>query len=333
MGKLLVLLVAVVGLLVMPASSSAEEGYFNAPCRFSHRAADDPIVFPGKAGASHMHDFLGNSSTSFRSTPGSLRAAPTLCSRAADKSAWWVPTLYENGVALSPEVASTYYRNGGRDPATIEPFPFGLRVISGNSRSTGPQDEDLVRWECGQDSDMVLADPTAGFFRRQARRRATMARLNKALRAHRRALRGGAGPKASRKHAKAILQLRRKRNRLNQKPVLYGNLPLCPPGEVVNLSIAFPDCWDGTRLDSPDHQAHMTFHVHRGEGPAICPSTHPHAVPAVTLHLRYPTRGGPAVQLASGFEYTAHADFFNAWDPGGLADLVTNCIKAGVGCG
>ena len=117
------------------------------------------------------------------------------------------------------------------------------------------------------------------------------------------------------------------------KPVLHGNLPLCPPGEVVNLSIAFPDCWDGRRLDSPDHQAHMTFSVHRGEGPAVCPSTHPKAVPAVQLHLRYPTRGGPAVQLASGFEYTAHADFFNAWDPGGQADLVTNCLNAGVGCG
>ena len=333
MGKLLLSFCAVVcALVAVPGIASAEEGYFNAPCRFSHRAADDPIVFPGKAGASHMHDFLGNSSTAARSTPGSLRASPALCSRAADKSAWWVPTLYENGIALSPEVSSTYYRTGGRAPSTIVPFPFGLRVIAGNSKSTGPQTEDVVRWDCQGDSDMVLPDPTAGFFRRQARRHKTMGRLAKSIGEHRRALRG-AGPRASRRHARALVGLRSQRRRLRLKPVLHGNLPLCLPGEVVNLSIAFPDCWDGTRLDSPDHQAHMTFSVHRGEGPAICPASHPKAVPAVQLHLRYPTRGGPAVQLASGFEYTAHADFFNAWDPGGLQDLVTNCLNAGVGCG
>jgi len=333
-GKLLLVASAAMGLLLfVPANSSAEEGYFNAPCRFSHRAADDPIVFPRQAGASHMHDFLGNSSTDSRSTPGSLRSSPTLCSRAADRSAWWVPTLYENGVALAPEVASTYYRNGGRDPSTIEPFPFGLRVIAGNSKATGPQDEDVVHWDCSPDSEMVLADPTAGFFRRQARRRKTMSHLDRSIARHQRALRGALGPRASRKHSRALVRLRAQRGRLRMKPVLHGNLPLCPPGEVVNLSIQFPNCWDGTRLDSPDHQAHMTFSVHRGEGPATCPASHPKAVPSVQLHLRYPTRGGPAVQLASGFEYSAHADFFNAWDPGGLADLVTNCINAGVGCG
>ena len=334
MGKLLLGVVAVtLALMCMPASSSAEEGYFNAPCRFSHRAADDPIVFPGKPGASHMHDFLGNSSTAARSTPGSLRASPALCSRAADKSAWWVPTLYENGIALSPEVSSTYYRTAGRDPSTIEPFPFGLRVIAGNSKATGPQDEDVVRWDCSENSEMVLADPTPGFFRRQARRQKTMRGLEQSIGRHQRALRRVLGPRASRRHARALVRLRAQRRRLHMKPVLHGNLPLCPPGQVVDLSIQFPDCWDGARLDSPDHQAHMTFSVHRGEGPRICPSTHPRAVPAVQLHLRYPTRGGPAVQLASGREHTVHADFFNAWDPGGLADLVTNCLNASVGCG
>jgi Domain of unknown function (DUF1996) len=324
MGKLLLSVTAVVVALVsVPSSASAgEEGYFNAPCRFSHRLADDPIVFPGKPGASHSHDFLGNSSTNSRSTPGSLRASPGLCSNAADKSAWWVPTLYENGIAIAPETASTYYRTGGRDGSTIEPFPFGLRVIAGNAHATGPQDEDLVRWECSEDSDMVLPDPTTRFFRRQARRRKTMRRLDRSIARQRRA-----------GHARKLGRLRARRRALRMNPVLRGGLPLCPPGEVVNLSIEFPECWDGKRLDSPDHQAHMTFSVQRGEGPRTCPASHPRAVPDVQLHLRYPTRGGPAVQLASGLEYTAHADFFNAWDPGGLADLVRGCLNAGVGCG
>jgi hypothetical protein len=76
----------------------------------------------------------------------------------------------------------------------------------------------------------------------------------------------------------------------------------------------------------------MTFSLHRSGQFRACPSTHPRPVPDTQLNLRYPTRAGPAVQLASGLEYTAHADFFNAWDPGGLADLVRNCLNAAIHC-
>src|SRR5438128_12610277 len=37
-------------------------------CAFSHRAPDDPIVFPGKPGLSHDHSFVGNESTDAFST-------------------------------------------------------------------------------------------------------------------------------------------------------------------------------------------------------------------------------------------------------------------------
>ena len=33
---------------------------FLADCPFSHRLPDDPIVSPNLPGASHMHDFFGN---------------------------------------------------------------------------------------------------------------------------------------------------------------------------------------------------------------------------------------------------------------------------------
>ena len=38
--------------------------------------------------------------------------------------------------------------------------------------------------------------------------------------------------------------------------------------------------------------------------------------------IRYPTNGGPALQLSSGPIYTAHADFMNGWVPAKLAALV-----------
>ncbi len=33
---------------------------FLAECPYTHRAPDDPIIFPGLPGASHMHSFFGN---------------------------------------------------------------------------------------------------------------------------------------------------------------------------------------------------------------------------------------------------------------------------------
>jgi hypothetical protein len=64
-----------------------------------------------------------------------------------------------------------------------------------------------------------------------------------------------------------------------------------------------------------------------------CPSTHPVAVPAITQIYRYPTRGGEGFTLASGGQFSAHADFLNAWRPGALRRLVDECLNALVHCG
>ena len=56
-------------------------------------------------------------------------------------------------------------------------------------------------------------------------------------------------------------------------------------------------------LDSDDHHSHMAYAV---EG--RCPPSHPVALPAIELILRYPEIKGPVV-LSSGSIYSAHADF------------------------
>jgi hypothetical protein len=94
------------------------------------------------------------------------------------------------------------------------------------------------------------------------------------------------------------------------------------------MSIHFPDCWNGKDLDSPDHQSHMAY-SERG----ACPAGYPVPVPALTVHVKYAIAGGPGVTLSSGAPYTAHADFFNAWDQAELTKLVQNCINAQVECG
>ena len=66
---------------------------------------------------------------------------------------------------------------------------------------------------------------------------------------------------------------------------------------------------------------------------AGCPSTHPVEVPQITQIYRYPTQGGEGFSLASGGQFSAHADFVNAWKPGALRKLVDGCLNALVHCG
>ncbi|WP_344615807.1 DUF1996 domain-containing protein [Dactylosporangium salmoneum] len=108
---------------------------FNASCTYSHSYKDDPIVFPGLPGASHMHSFIGNHSTNAYSTADSLLAnAGTSCAPAPDLSAYWVPTLYEHGAVVEPKAVVVYYGSRLSDPTGTVPFPQGFRMIAGDAK-------------------------------------------------------------------------------------------------------------------------------------------------------------------------------------------------------
>lgn len=233
-------------------------------CLFSHQAPDDPIVFPGKPGASHQHTFVGNRTTSAYSTYGSLRSGSTTCRRADDSAAYWVPALYQGMQAVLPQGATVYYRRATL--AQVRTFPNGLRMIAGDATATSPQDRRVTFWSCGIASGMRPSQ----------------------------------------------------------------TVPTCPAvrGSFLRLHVRFPSCWDGRRIDSPDHKSHMAY-ARAGR----CPSTHPVPVPAITQIYRYPTLGGENFSLASGGVYSAHADFVNAWNPGALRRLVEGCLNALVHCG
>jgi hypothetical protein len=105
--------------------------------------------------------------------------------------------------------------------------------------------------------------------------------------------------------------------------------PTCPADSPLTLHVQFPECWDGGSLDSPDHKSHMTY----GRLGA-CPASHPTVLPSLSLIVHYPITGDPGtIALASGSAYSAHADFFNAWDQRFLAESVRSCINARVACG
>jgi Tol biopolymer transport system component len=90
----------------------------------------------------------------------------------------------------------------------------------------------------------------------------------------------------------------------------------------LRLHVAFPDCWTGEQLDSADHKSHMAYSS-RG----ACPRSHPVAVPALSLVVHYPVSGRRDAELASGGQFSGHADFFNAWNRAALASWVKRYLN------
>jgi len=149
-------------LLALPALAPGAGGgdrarqanaFFTTPCEFSHRSPDDPIVFPGRPGASHAHDFFGNRSTNARSTRRSLARRGTTCRNPADRAAYWAPSLLAGGSEVRPERVQIYYRAAAKDPRSVRAHPRGLRVVAGSARARSPQERRVTVWHCGPDAN------------------------------------------------------------------------------------------------------------------------------------------------------------------------------------
>lgn len=100
-------------------------------------------------------------------------------------------------------------------------------------------------------------------------------------------------------------------------------------GTEVMAHIIFPACWDGVHLNSRDHKSHMAY-PNKLKG---CPKDHPVAIPKLTINVHWPIVDGTKATFSSGPAYTLHGDFFDAWDPLVMKQLVRDCIRAGKFCG
>lgn len=123
-------------------------GEFVAFCPASHQLRDDPIVFPGLPGQSHLHSFFGSTAADAFATLGPMLDGDTTCDPTVDRSAYWVPTLLENGVAIEPEQATFYYLTGNDDPGSLRAYPPGLRILAGTPARSGPDGPSRYTWSC-----------------------------------------------------------------------------------------------------------------------------------------------------------------------------------------
>jgi hypothetical protein len=276
--------VAAAGATGSQAKGRLHGNNFFANCLFSHTAPDDPILHYGHPGAAHPHTFFGNRSTDASSTPESLRRAATTCKPRADRSAYWVPTLFRNGEEVRPAKGQFYFNLRGYD--RMRAFPAGLKMVAGDQHATTPQPLSIVYWTCGGQGGTRL-QPSVTVPARCPVVRHTWSGM-------------------ARKCPTCPLE-----------PVTVTNrVPT-----YIELHVNFPDCWDGRRLDSPDHQSHM---AHSRD--YVCPASHPVKVPLIRAMIRYPLSDGRGVMLASGGQLTGHADFVNAWHQRAFERLVDDCF-------
>ncbi|WP_214411169.1 DUF1996 domain-containing protein [Sphaerisporangium fuscum] len=127
---------------------------FQANCSWTANRPDDPIVFPGLPGASHMHTFVGNRTTNAGSTASSLLAGGTSCTNPHDRSAYWFPSFYKGDQLVQPTGNQViYYKSGILEYWRVQPFPQGLRFVVGSPTATLEQFRDspgaVEGFECG----------------------------------------------------------------------------------------------------------------------------------------------------------------------------------------
>ena len=101
---------------------------------------DDPIVYPGQPGKSHLHQFFGNTGANANSDYVSLRTTgESSCSNIMNRSAYWMPAMMDGrGFVVPPDYVTIYYKRRPKtDPECTKAgkacvdLPRGLRFVFG----------------------------------------------------------------------------------------------------------------------------------------------------------------------------------------------------------
>lgn len=141
-------------------------GAFRTECKFSHFAYDDPLVYPGMPGMSHLHMFFGNDSVdAFSDATGLVDVGGSTCDGGIlNRSAYWVPALLDTQKRkpVLPVKSLWYYKGGyqGLAKSNFGNLPKGLGMIGREfvwSCSSSPRNQVGYIPECGEGESLNLA--------------------------------------------------------------------------------------------------------------------------------------------------------------------------------
>jgi len=291
----------------IPGIYNENEGAFRFTCAGDGPLLyDDPLLYPGQPGKSHLHKFWGAVEIDASSTSESLGLARNSdCNsgpNTLNRSGYWMPALLNDaGQVVNPDLVSVYYKrwrsispfcqaSSGKAAGTCVALPNRIRFIFGWDMFRPTEPVKGASWYCvgpkGEDRGGHFADLDAVF---------------------------AAG---------------------------------CRAGDTLIGNTIAPNCWDGKHLDAPDHRSHMAYGSYGDWGYYRCPETHPYVIPqeenkaqwTVTADMIRPD-GTSAVRLSSDAMLpgakpgaTLHADYIEAWVGEAKAMWTEGCIEKGLDC-
>jgi hypothetical protein len=106
----------------VPRKEPDPVGAFRFICQPGQLLYDDPIVYPGQPGKSHLHQFYGNTAANAYSTYESLRTSgDSTCVSTLNRSGYWMPAMLDGkGNVVRPNFVAIYYkRRPASDPKCI----------------------------------------------------------------------------------------------------------------------------------------------------------------------------------------------------------------------
>ncbi len=124
-------------------------GEFRTFCEFSHFAYDDPIVYPNKPGAAHLHMFFGNTHVNAFTTFDKLfnTGGGTCNGMELNRTGYWVPAVIDGSSNVRiPIKVLVYYKAFGAGIGKTNVYPENMQIISrgeANEMSGGPDEQHL----------------------------------------------------------------------------------------------------------------------------------------------------------------------------------------------
>jgi hypothetical protein len=148
------------------STAPTDEGAFRFECEISHLGYDDPIVYPGQPGVSHLHHFFGNTSANAYSSYSILRqnGGGTCAGGRANRSGYWFPAVIDPGnvKVRKPDFITVYYKTDRGEVADSVYIPRGLRLISGyDFANPGTDISTIMHWGCEDGSTVGMPQTIA----------------------------------------------------------------------------------------------------------------------------------------------------------------------------
>lgn len=159
----------------IPGNYSDTKGAFRFVCGGRGKLRyDDPVLYPGQPGKSHLHQPWGNADFTAHTTAESLRrSAATDCNDtpfSLNRSLYWQPALInDQGQAIQPDLVAVYYKQWASNSGPCTPgakdfvgrcvnIPNKIRFIFGWDMFDPTAPVKGAAWICGGNRAANLAD-------------------------------------------------------------------------------------------------------------------------------------------------------------------------------